>query len=172
MARSCLRAIVCGPGTAVLLALGACGGAVDEASDSGALAQPAQEGEPPGEEEVAGQEGGPDPDAAGTGGTRPGAPFDIEVFENIEAEYGGLRASVDAACGTGSEALCTLAEPVVLVGDPADAGGIDLCITESIAYDPPSSVRDDGVEVFRSGATVTASVRCESDEALPEDETG
>ena len=107
-----------------------------------------------------GSSGGPDVDSGGAG-ARPAGVGDVEAFENLGGEFSGLQAGVAADCDGGR--LCTLAEPVVVNGDPADLGGVEACTVVAIDYDPPSRIREDGREVFEAGATVITSVDCDPD---------
>lgn len=160
MDRRTLVAVLCGTGTAVLLALGGCGGAVEEVADGAAVARPADEGSPPGERGGA-RPGKPE---AVDGGSRPGAPFDVEAFENLGGPLESFRDSVAATCGGGA---CTVTEVISEAAD-APVG----CSVDSIDYDPPAQPAGaEPVDQFiQRGTAVTAYVSCPPDEAEPEQE--
>lgn len=176
MARSTIVTVLCGAGAGVLLAVGGCGGAVEEAADAGAVAQPADEGASPadggrtgdtdgsgtdgGATERPGQPGG-EVSAGGAGG-RPGVPFDQPVFQQIGMDFDeDTRRGIEDTCA----GVCTVAYSVT--GDPHDASL--ACRISAFSYDPPPS----GV-FFQAGAEVTVHVTCEApqtaDGEVPEGE--
>src|SRR3954468_3859802 len=152
---------------AVLLAASGCGGAaVEEAADAGAVA--AEEGPPPpgdvtppdhasssshGSSAVR-SAGGPDVDAEAAG-TRPGAPFDVEAFEQVGSSYAEFLASDPGShCAAGA---CTLTYEFVPTADH-DSG----CWVEDFENHPPA--RPEGAQrsdqFLQQGTAVTAVIGC------------
>jgi hypothetical protein len=103
---------------------------------------------------------GPDPNAGGggpQGGTRPGAPYDIEVFEN--GDLGTFRDSYRATCDTPPHQHCHVIEKVT--GDQSDPNLCFLNPLDDLAYEPPPQVQPDGSpSKIQEGTTVTATVTC------------
>jgi hypothetical protein len=184
MARGSLLSMVRGPVLAVVLvsAAGCGGGAVDEASGTGAVAaEPAEEGVPPGSDAAEdsddgstddgsddsddsgdsgdsgdtdeGSAGGPDVDAEGAG-ARPGGPFDIEAFEQVGTSYAEFLESAPGPC---DGVQCTLSYEFV-----EDAERTSGCWVNDFVNDPPA--RPEGAsrsdQFIQRGTAVTAVIGC------------
>lgn len=115
-----------------------------------------------------GNPGGPGPDPNGGGsrsgsqaGSRPGAPYDIEAFENQGAPLTAFRDSyrADSGCGTPPNERCHVVEQST--GDGSDP---TQCVVTKIAYNPPSQPPDwpEGGPrpKIQEGTTVTATILC------------
>jgi hypothetical protein len=78
---------------------------------------------------------GPDPNGGGTGqaGARPGAPYDIEAFENEGGSLDGFRGSYrsEQGCRTPPGERCHVVEHIT--GDDSDPSA---CTVDSISYAP------------------------------------
>lgn len=92
-------------------------------------------------------------EGSGGGGPRPGAPYDIEPFDNVDGPLDGFRASVDARCGSTRGPECLIIVEQITVDDSEQE-----CTVKSISYDPPEKNRK-----LQRGTTVTAVISCPSD---------
>src|SRR5215218_1409557 len=205
MARPRLRALFCGPVTAVVLvAVGGCGGPADEAVND-AAAQPADAGSPPAAEGDAsdssaegtdeaesgddsgddsggsGDEsadsdsadtdsadtdsadtdsgggarpGGPDASAAGGEGPRPGGPFDVDAFEQEDADfYSGFLDEAVEHCADGR---CSITYTGVPAGEATDACSFHFSYVPDKQVDPA----DPNHWLIQRGAHATIEITC------------
>ena len=160
MARPMLVTLLCGTGTAVLLALGGCGGAVEEAGQADVLAEPAGEGAPPEDTDgggaADGRPGAPGGEASGGGGARPGVPYDQPLFQDRGRDLDAdARQALEDRCA----GVCTVAYSYD--GDPDDPSS--SCRISDFSYEPPAQG-----DFFQAGAEVTVHVVC----AAPETSEG
>ena len=167
MTRPTLREVLCGCATAVVLvAVGGCGGgAVDEASDIGAAAEPAEPGVPNedgnGGEDTGGDDDGDDGGDDGArpgqpgevdtdgGGGRAGTPYDQPVFTDVGRPLDAdAIENIEGRC---ADDVCTIAYS--FKGEPDDPPA--NCTVSGFSYD--SGERDG---YFQAGAVVTVAATC------------
>jgi hypothetical protein len=188
MARPSLLSVLWVPATAVVLAVGGCGGgAVEEASDAN-VAQPADEGEPPATDDGGdGTDGATDDGAADDGaaddggdggdqgnaggpGRDPGDGGDVDVEAQGNAGAPGDVAVFEergvsyAEFRDGSAQRVCVEQGKCTLAPPYDPEGVYSdpaeCAIESMDYSTGTRTNADGDLVFLEGATVTVTVSC------------